>query len=331
MAIILFDDFEAATSLRWESSSNVFFTTLTGMFGRCLRVSGITGSEMAHFCRYNLIDSRNEGFASFAFIPPVMPAGNNRIFAVYQATTIQLALRITTDGKIAVLRDTTQLAISSSPVITAPNLRYRIEFGFEIHASTGTARVVVNGTEVINATGLNTRNGIDGFTHAQLIRAELVGNADSYFDDFLIDDDKTAFRGDFYGLALVPVSDVSGYSTPSTGSDRWAMIDELPYSATDYNTFPGTGEDIYGINDLSDTPDAIHAVCVNWVASKNETGVCDMRSRVYSGAATDNAANRTINTAPQFFQDIRQVDPDTSAAWLPAAVNAMTVGIERTA
>jgi hypothetical protein len=333
MAIVFFEDFEAGTSLRCEAfTTNVsFIASGSGMFGRFLRIAASASTEFVNLARYGFSTSRDEALVSFAFVPRGMPTGANRIFCTLSGVTRQVCLYVNADGRLAVSRDATVLGTTTDPVIIFPNVRYRIELGFSISDTTGTIVLKVNGTEVLNLTSQDTRNGIDGFDKIQFSRARLDDTGQSDFDDILVDDDKTAFRGDFYGQPLVPVSDVSGYSTPSSGSNRWAMVDEMPYSAADYNTYPATGEDIFGINDLSDSPTNIYGVAVNFIAKKDETGTCDMRSKLYSGSANATGANQTINVASQFFQQLVLTDPDTAAAWTPAAVNAMTVGIERTA
>lgn len=327
MAIILFDDFEAGANLRWSASQFAgFSTSIAGMFGRCASMTN--GASFDSYFRYNLDATRDEGLVSFALSFATLPDANTRFFSVMNGATHQVALYLNSNGSFSVARDTTVLQ-TSPIVVTAANIRYRIELGFSINDTTGSFVLKVNGSELLNFTGQDTRNGVDGFNRAMFGTVNTISGS-VYYDDVLIDDDKTAFRGDLYGLARVPVSDVSGYSTPSTGANRWATIDELPYSAADYNTFPSTGIDRFGVDDLPDTPDDIYAICINWIGRKTDTGDCDMRSRLYSGAATANGTTRAMNVASQFFQDVHQTDPDTSAAWTAAGFNAIDIGNERT-
>lgn len=327
MAIVFFEDFEHGATLRWSAYSVFGFATSgPGMFGRC--ATALSGSDFARYFRYDLGTARSQGMVSFAVSSDALPTGTTRIFSAMNGTTHQVGIYLNSNGSFSVSRDTTIL-YTSAVVMTGANLRYRVELGFSIDGSAGTVTLKVNGSTVISLTGQNTKNTVDNYDRIQFGTFPQTGSV--YYDDILLDDDKTAFIGDFYGATIVPSSDVSGYSTPSTGVNRWATIDELPYSATDYNTFPATGEDIFGMSDLSSTPTTIYGVAVNWIARKDDTGTCDMRSKVYSGSANSTAANRTLNVASQFFQDLVLVNPNTSTAWTGATVNNMTLGIERTA
>lgn len=328
MAIVLFDDMEHGTTLRYSATLLTnFATSVPGMFGRCL--SMLSGSDFSRSFRYDFGTVLSQGMVSFALSTQELPNASTRIFSALNGTTHQVTLYLNSNGSFSVARNTTILG--TTPIVyTASGIRYRIELGFEISDASGTYALRINGTEHLNATSHDTRNGVDGFDRI-LFGSPAVASGLNYFDDILLDDDKTQFWGDFYGQVIAPTSDASGYSTPSTGVNRWATIDETPYSATDYNTFPGTGEDVFGMADLSDTPTNIYGVCVNWVARKTDTGTCDMRSKVYSGSANATMANQSLNVASVFYQQVVQNDPNTSAAWSASAVNALTVGTERTA
>lgn len=325
MAIIMFEDFEPSTALSWIQSATNFGTN-AAMFGRCCSM----GSATAEFYRYakkNLPSSYSEGLVSFAFsISSILSTANYRILSIMNSSTHQIGLYMNTDGSLSVSRNTSVL-YTTSPVILNPNVRYRIELGFSISGSTGTLRLKVNNVELFNLTSQDTRNGIDNFNAVQF--GNLAGVTD-YFDDILVDTDKTAFRGDFYGECLVPTSDVSGYSTPSTGSNRWAVVDELPSSLTDYTSFPNTGTDRYGLSNLSSSPAAIYGVLVRWIAQKNDTQDCVMRSLLYSGTGTYTGSGNVITVGYLDYQDIVEVDPNTSSSWTASSINALELGIERT-
>ena len=53
-----------------------------------------------------------------------------------------------------------------------------------------------------------------------------------------------------------------------------------------------------------------------------------MRSKVKSGATTANGAPHALTANYIYYRDIVEADPNTSAAWAPAGVNALQIGPE---
>jgi hypothetical protein len=71
-------------------------------------------------------------------------------------TQVHVGLRVETTGALTVTRSTSTALVTSAAGIMVSNTWYYVEIQTKAHATAGTAIVRVNGTEVINATGLNT-------------------------------------------------------------------------------------------------------------------------------------------------------------------------------
>jgi hypothetical protein len=150
-----------------------------------------------------------------------------------------------------------------------------------------------------------------------------------YYDDMWFDTDKTAFRSDQTFSRLAPSADVSGVSTPSTGSDRYAMIDESPASTSDYLTFATTGEDIYEVADLPSTPTSISGVGALFIASKTDAGALEFRSRVKSNADYANGTTSGLSVSTLGYSDFWATDPQGGGDWTKARVDAARLVLER--
>ena len=332
MSIIWMEGFELNDyALEFEETAGI--NTGSGLtpalFGRSCGFLG-NNFALARYAIKNLGNDFSEGLVSFAFAIDSPIVGSRQIFYTRSgASTNQVILYLNVDGTISVYRNTTLLATTPDPVITASDVRYRIELGFSISSSSGTIDLRVNDSQLINQTGLNTMNTSSTFN--KLIFSNYTGNGRCYFDDIIFDTDKTAFRGDFTIENLYPNSDVSGYSIPSTGVNRWATIDEISqYSADDYNSFSGVGLDVYGLTNLTSNPQSIYGVSFNWIGRKSDTSNCSMRGLLYSGTGVVSGVNNAMNISAQKFRHVVEYDPNTSLGWTASGVNSLQLGIQRT-
>lgn len=344
MAIRYVENFEWSGSTELESFSEVNFTdtvgayagvstgAAAGMFGRCIKML-TSPSEFMYSWHKRLPATYTSGLISFAYSSekyPLALSPGHRIFSLTNARTHQLGLRREVDDTFSITRNTTILGTTASPVITAANQRCRIEIGFVIHETAGSVRLDVNGSTVLNLTGVNTRNGVDGVSHLLFgpSRDSLTPYFYDYFDDVLFDDDPLAFRGDWTGESLYTSSDVSGVSVPLSGT-RWSNLNGSPSTSATYTTFAVAGQDLYGLTDLSTSPDLIHAVAVLSRARRTHTGAAVLRTRLKSDEAYADGASVSLNYSPQFLLDVFMTNPATSAAWTAEQVNQLQVALER--
>jgi hypothetical protein len=243
-----------------------------------------------------------------------------------------IVIRLNTDLSITALRNATVLGSSAAGVIPISK-RFRIEIGFVISDTVGEVKVNIDqgsgASKVINLTSQDTRDAADLTGIVNRFRVYNQNPAITYWDDIWLDDDKTAFRVDQTFARLAPSADVSGVSTPSTGSDRYAMIDEVPASTTDYVTFAVTGEDVYECADLSTTPTTITGVGILYIASKTDSGTLEFRSRVLSNADYANGTTTGLNMSTLGYSDFYATDPQGGGAWTKARIDAARLVLER--
>jgi hypothetical protein len=210
---------------------------------------------------------------------------------------------------------------------------HRVELGFTIHDTTGSYELRVDETTVLSGTNVDTRNGTPTTVNAVglgISLNELIVD-DLTFNDNAGSAPNNTFLGDLSVEQLVATSDVTVAMTRSTGATNFSCVDEGALSTTDYVTAASAMSDKYGLADLAATPATIFAVATRYHANKDNTGTCDMRARLHSGASIGDGATVGMNTSGRFYTDIFETDPQGGGAWTGARVNALNVEIERTA
>lgn len=180
------------------------------------------------------------------------------------AGTSFLRLFNTSTG-LKLYRDSTLIA-SSSTIIDAS--QHHVEVKIFSDASNGTFNLKLDGVEVPfdNQTGLNT-SGND-------ITQVLWGNtnkANVYYDNPFIADD---WIGELKHEVCYPTSDHSVAFTPTSGTDNYAMVDEVGHHDGDTTTVSASAsgaKDLYGYTDL---PAGLNVKCATVVtpAKKDDAG-----------------------------------------------------------
>jgi hypothetical protein len=276
---------------------------------------------------------------STAIIGIAMRAGNSAswnggdLLRIQEGSTVHVALGITASGELTVKRNTTVLGTSAA-VITLRNNWYYIEIKTTIHDSAGTYEVRVDGTNVLSATGQDTQNAGTATWNTLVIRGVDVGG-DSYLDDLYICDGSGTTNNDFLGDCKVetiyPQTGNGTHTdfTPSTGTDRGAMVDEaVPDSDTTYNVGTTAGQkDSYNYPSLSLTG-TIRGIQTNLHVRKTDAGARTVCPVVRSGSTTYDGTTTTLGTSYGYISEVWETDPDTAATWVSGGITAMQVGMK---
>ena len=199
---------------------------------------------------------------------------------------------------------------------------------FEISVdSSGNAIFRVNGVQVAggsNAALAGTKQrvtiGTTSTTSPEVWRA----------DDWYIKDD-TTFLGDSVVVTRYPTSDTLKNWTPLSGTDNYAMVDEVTEDGdTTYVSNATIGAQDYYLsnNAIPGTPVQIHAVGLRHFARKDDTATRQVRARLRSGVATAAGPTQTLGTTYTGQDSIYPTDPATGTAWTQSAVLATEFGPE---
>ena len=142
-------------------------------------------------------------------------------------------------------------------------------------------------------------------------------------------------------LVIYPTSDEVVNLIPDSGSDNYAMVDEMVYDDTVtylYTTSASYVSDLYGLSNRPTTGDAgtinsvtVHARIGVWaiIAGAGMNGLFQVKS----GTTTDTGAAHIVSTAGtgfkwQNFSDTWNTNPDTSNAWTWDEIDSLQAGTQ---
>lgn len=163
---------------------------------------------------------------------------------------------------------------------------------------------------------------------------------DAYTKDLAIWTGSGSYNNNFLGSVLVttliPSGDISLNWQPSSGTTGYQILDNIPPVDSIYiyadNTYPAAY--VGTLTDLPTDVTSVKGLITTVRAAKSDGGDGSFQVGLISDAAgtptTGLGADRPITTTPTYWRDVFEIDPDTSAAWLPAAVNAVELQLNRT-
>lgn len=257
-----------------------------------------------------------------------------------EGITDHVIVRLTALGAIEVLRaPSTQLGITANALVFPGFFNY-VEIRALIDGAAGTIDLQLNGTNLISLTSQNTDNG---GAVPEIDNIEIEGSTGSLtIDDFYILDPNTGtapqndLLGDTSVWTLLPVIDGVTNDwptlepvTPTTSFDKVddpTPDDDLSYVASDV---VGSLE----LFDLATVPEPggvspIFGVQLNMYARKDATTSRTIKGKARSGGTNYDGANQPLNSAYDYLHELWDEDPDTSADWIEAGVNAAEFGVE---
>lgn len=236
------------------------------------------------------------------------------------------------DGKVRVYRGdgAGTLIVTSTATFTVGTAVWVV---LEVTA-TETGQVVVyhDGVAIVD-TGAGIDCRATTTDHFDSVLLDAGTGCDVYVDDYV-----QAAAGvltvatPLYAVAKTPNSDdASCQSTPSTGSNRYALLDEDPPSATDYVSFADTGQrDLYGASALPAPPATVFGARVAMYAA-NDSGDSVIDAFIFrqkTSATTLNSSRTWPVTGT--YDDLHDYWPQdaTTADWSPATIEANLWGEE---
>ena len=253
----------------------------------------------------------------------------------------QCGLYLEVDGKVSFYRGTTSLATSTASI---PLDQWTwVAFKVTIHDTTGAYEVRLNNTNVLSASSVDTKNTANTTADTLYVQGRAGGfggptvnggNARVLYADLVV---MQGANADFISDAKVnyyPPNGNGNYSqmTGSDGNsvDNYLLVDEAtPNADTDYNESSTVGnKDSYAATNISDTPSTIYAVSPIVTMKKDDAGSRSAATLLRSGTTDQDGATHTLGVSYAMYQDIYEVDPNTSAAWTLANANASEPGFK---
>jgi hypothetical protein len=221
---------------------------------------------------------------------------------------------------------------SSLPMPTAT--WHLLEMRWQASSTTsGIVQVWLNGTLVINVSGVDNV----ATANVNVQRFEINGPSGTgvmFIDDLAVNDTAGTINngqiGDGSVVLLKPTG--AGTNTAQTrgGTDsgsNWDQVNEVPVSMTDY-VFSATAatRDTYALQDLPAGSWTVNTVEVVAYAQNSDAGAGSLGLTVKSGATTNEGTAQSLGTTAMFLRQQYELDPNTTAAWTNANVNALEAG-----
>lgn len=256
------------------------------------------------------------------------------IIKAMDASSVQVKLRINTDGRIEAFRDTTSLGVSAAVVFTAGAYAH-LDCKITINDTTGSVLVKSGATTHLNLTSQDTKNTANAYATSVRIGGDGT-NTVSVDDFYILDTTGSAPQNDQLGDCRISATrpNVEGtYSqfTPNVGSDNSANVDDtVPDGDTTYNSASAIGyKDTFGMVKMPDIGGStIYGVQANLVTRKDSTGTRKVRAVARPVSSDFFGASQVLTTSYIDYREVWQNNPLTSAPWAEAEVNAAQFGYE---
>lgn len=187
-------------------------------------------------------------------------------------------------------------------------------------ADAGNITVLIDGHESINENGDTKPGAVDTTDYVYIYGGSQFTS--DYADNLVWGYD--GLLGDLRVYDKRPTADSTLQWTPSAGADGYAMEDETPPSDTDYNEAAVNAlEDEFELSALDITGLSCEAV-IAWVRAKMSDGVGDSIDVGIDSNGTDSVKRSALSTQWEYyFGNVEEVDPDDSAAWNQAKLDAL--------
>lgn len=251
------------------------------------------------------------------------------------AGNIQSCLAVDGNGKLFLYRGNLAALLATGAengVILTDTWQF-VELKVRLHDTEGTMEARVNGVSVLSVSGANTQ----GLGNANADRIRITSKAlHSWYDDFYVCDGSGSYNNDFLGDirvdAFFPTSDGSlNDFTPSTGTDRFALIDEVTFNDSDYVDGGTLGDQqSWGITGPTDG-NQIFGIQVEHRVTNPDAGTRKVKNLVVQGATVDLGSEElSLSASYQHVYSIWERDPADSGAWSDARLASAEFGIEVT-
>lgn len=266
--------------------------------------------------------------------------GTSPIFSLRESSsTSHIELKWQNTGDLVITRNGTVLGTASS--IMSQNVWYHLELWATCHDSAGTAQLKVNGTTVLNLSGVDTRNGGTGVFDTIEFgtkQGDALAIAPSWrINDVFVCNGAGTYNNTFLGdrrVALLTPTGVGNYSdftkagtTPA--ATNWQGVDEIPHNSdTDRNDSSTLGHiDSFATSNLPTSGVTVHGVKWYITAKRSDSGSRTLKGFQRSAGA-DYVTSGSIALTPTYVPQsiIQETNPATGILYTGTEVNAAEFG-----
>jgi hypothetical protein len=287
------------------------------------------------------------------YISSALPSSSGILYSFYDATGggTQVSLRVNSTGQLQFYlgsgTGTTIGSASAAGTVQVGKWVY-IEALVTISATVGVVTCYVNGTQVITATGQNTKSTSNTFVNAFQFEGA-NGGGSTYFDDwYMLDSTGSSPFNTFLtqagsGASSVQIrgdapnadSAVGGRNawtgTPATGSNTYQNVAHIPANSSDYDYDDNPGDyDMFRFPSLPSNVAAVLAVDEWALVGLDSAGSRTVELNCYSNGTDSpgSAFTPAAISSPTYYNLVQTVDPHTSSAWTVANAGAAELGMK---
>jgi hypothetical protein len=325
MARVFIDGFDHGSTGLWDVDSGV---TLDGT-SKVTGTYSVAGEAPLYYLQ-KTITATDEIYLAFRVYKSALEQ-NHRIVIYFYDGSDNLQANCTLDYSsgcvtFTVYNSTPSAEETYNYYFSIPNT-YHVQIRFlNTDDDDKTMQVKVNNVEILDVSWTNSSP--DSAT-TEKVRVSVEGTG-CYFDDFVFDDSE--WPGAPYVYTLQPDADGSTNEwTPSTGSDNYAVVDEIPASDADYVETDGEDDiDLYSLEHLPDTEDwAPNSVQVSARAMSPGTPANEYLALVVhvSGESNHESSSKFLSSSFGYVSNLWNSNP-VSGEWTEYVINNMEAGIK---
>lgn len=342
MSIVFIDGFDAYQTgqigLKWDSlGGSLAVGSPYGRYGS----QGLRIADAGYVSKV-LVPS-NKFVVGFAFRVGATMDSDQRVLCAFSSVGVQQCeLRITSSNQLQFTRQGTAITGGLAGSVLSPGVTYfcDLKATFSNSISAGDVVVRIGGVPVITLPAGSNVVGAGGTTANQVQighgpRGLFATNYDVSFDDLYILDGNGTANNDFIGdnrvELLVPTATASLANFVNVGgaSAVASVTDNPPDNDTSYieSNTPGDKE-TFNFTDLSTVPRTIAGIQFSTVGRKDDAGTRVMSSLLKIGGVEYLGPNYGLNDSYVLNRTVFEVNPATTAAWLPAEITALEAGFK---
>lgn len=212
-----------------------------------------------------------------------------------------------------------------------------LEWRIKLHDTLGSMVAKIDGVEVMNQSGIDTKNAGTKTVFDSLFLGLTNGSGLWVIDDLIIIDPNTGtinngFIGDAAVETLFPNAngDVSnGVGSDGNSVDNYLLVDEAAPSFTDYVNLAAVGDkELYQLANSVRSNGVVHGVHISSYMKNTDSGARGAGTILKSGSTTTSPADEALGSAATLSKLVKDINPDTGARWTLAEINALQVGVQ---
>lgn len=257
------------------------------------------------------------------------------LMGALQSGSYQFTVGVDIVGRITVYRGNFGTLLATSSPVISPASWFHLEIKSKVSSSisSGDFVIYINGVQVLSLSAATNTQNTGTANMDQVIYG--TGFAAFYVDDTYIIDwssgDSTQV-GSKRVHTLIPngngtTSNFVGSDSNST--DNYLLVDETTIDTADYTGSDVVSDvDLYAMSNLSVTPTSIPVIQVVNTVANSDAGARTGRNLIRSGGANYEGSSYSPGTSYLMQSSMWYTDPQDSAAWTKAKVDALEAGIK---